>query len=179
MLGKLFLLANIITYRKLLLLSFVLLFWLQFGTSTNLDLSLFFVIKSTLCIFVDTCSHVLTNISRIRLIRITFASLTVQYFIMKPLHYLFFTSEITSQQQYCIEILTAPDRARAVKLILKQRASPTVNRQASQSATADKQAIQSAFAILSSTTSNIKSTWNKMRMGNCPRSTHYLFRTSL
>jgi len=39
-------------------------------------------IKSTFCIFVDTCSHVLTNnISHIRLIRITFASLTDQYFI--------------------------------------------------------------------------------------------------
>ena len=85
-----------------------------------------------------------------------------------------------------IEILTAPDRARAAKLKLKQvsQSAPT-SQQVSQSAPAKQQgvgqsafAISHAFAILSSA-SNITTTWNIMRKNDYPKSTHYLFRTSL
>ena len=66
--------SNIITYKgSYCSLSFVLLFWLKFATSTNSELSLFMYFLWHL--FSRT-----NNISRIRLVRITFASLTVQYF---------------------------------------------------------------------------------------------------
>ena len=93
--------------------------------------------------------------------------------------------------QGCIEILTAPDRARAEKLKLKLKQSATASYRnwepVRTSVTASYRNRESAFAshkIRGSTgpiiaTSNIISTWYNRTKSTIPRSTHYLFRTSL
>ena len=97
---------------------------------------------------------------------------------------------IVSTIGQCIEILTAPDRARAAKLKikLKQQASqsPTDGTNTTDIVIANNSPVYSighrkrtAFANLSSATSNIKATWNRTKMYNRLSSTHYLFRTSL
>ena len=109
--------------------------------------------------------------------------------------YLNCEEESPTTMQGCIEILTAPDRARAAKLKLKQvsQSAPANQQGVGQSAPANQQGVgQSAFAISHAfashktnsiiATSNIMSTWynrTKRTTRSNPGSTHYLFRTSL